>query len=104
MLKRPLCYLSDMKKLTTLAITFGITFSFIYIITLSYSHVNLSDSIILYRENQMQNLILNGNVTENKCNYGKNGPKILCAVFTYQKNYATKATAVNNTWGIYFIL
>ena len=101
MLKRPIFYPSDLRKLTTLAVAFGIAFSFVYIITLSYSHVNISESLIMYRENHMLNLMFNGNLTRNTCNYGRNGPRILCAVFTYQKNYATKATAVNNTWGIF---
>jgi hypothetical protein len=35
----------------------------------------------------------------NKCNYGEEGPRILCTVFTYRKNFLTKAIAVNNTWG-----
>jgi hypothetical protein len=99
MLKRSLCYPNDLRKLMTLVITFGMTFSFIYIITLNYSHVNVSESIIMYRENHLLNLKYNGSLTQNRCNFGKNGPRILCAVFTYQKNYATKATAVNNTWG-----
>jgi hypothetical protein len=35
----------------------------------------------------------------NKCNYGEEGPRILCVVFTYKKNFLTKAIAVNQTWG-----
>jgi glycoprotein-N-acetylgalactosamine 3-beta-galactosyltransferase len=34
-----------------------------------------------------------------KCGYGPNGPRILCVVLTYPKNYKTKAKAVAETWG-----
>lgn len=37
-----------------------------------------------------------------KCNYGRNGPKVYCAIITNFNNLATKAMSVNNTWGIFF--
>lgn len=35
----------------------------------------------------------------NVCNYGKSGPRILCAVYTYKKNHASRALMVHKTWG-----
>ena len=35
----------------------------------------------------------------NKCNYGPNGPRIYCAAVTHYGNLATKALAINQTWG-----
>lgn len=40
-----------------------------------------------------------GKTIINKCNYGPNGPKIYCAAVTHYGNLATKALAVNQTWG-----
>ena len=36
---------------------------------------------------------------KNPCGYGTNGPKILCTVFTYKKNFDLKAQYVDQTWG-----
>lgn len=36
---------------------------------------------------------------KNMCGYGSNGPRILCTVFTYKKNFKLKAKYVDKTWG-----
>lgn len=36
---------------------------------------------------------------DNICGYGNNGPRILCTVFTYKKNFNLKAQYVDKTWG-----
>lgn len=43
--------------------------------------------------------IINFYDKKNKCDYGPKGPRILCAVFTYEKNHKTKAVSVDKTWG-----
>jgi hypothetical protein len=51
-----------------------------------------------------KNLLLVKNIQheiDNKCGYGPNGPRILCAVFTYEGNFKTKAKAVVDTWAKY---
>ena len=35
----------------------------------------------------------------NPCNYSKNGPRILCGIYTYPKNHNKSALAMFNTWG-----
>lgn len=80
------------RKSVAYAISIGVLIPFIYITSLGYTSIhNLSK----LKENQ----IYNEHASYNKCGYGSNGPRILCAVFTHAKNYENKATAVNNTWG-----
>ena len=106
--KRSLCCQNYTRKLTLLTLSFGITFCIIY----TYKKNNyMLNSIfnrtwsqnIIFSGNWTPNTLFNGNWIQNNCNYGKNGQRILCAVFTYEQNYPTKATAVNNTWGIFLL-
>ncbi len=53
------------------------------------------DDIILNKPQDIYTSILE----KNPCNYGSNGPRILCTVFTYKKNFNLKAQYVDQTWG-----
>lgn len=60
----------------------------------------LSDETLINRKSSGLNLLnMIGLTNDNKCNYDKNGPRILCAVFTHKANFESKAAAVNKTWG-----
>lgn len=63
--------------------------------------------IVLFPNNKHQNVsrtdlassLTIKNASQQKCNYGSKGPRILCCVITHFGNLETKVVAVNNTWG-----
>lgn len=71
-----------------------------FIIILTFGILSISTFWLLTNDNQYDQYTMPSlEKAINKCNYGPNGPKIYCAVVTHYGNLATKALAVNKTWG-----
>lgn len=71
-----------------------------FIIILTCGIFSISIFLMLTNDNQYEQYTMRQSVkTINKCNYGPNGPRIYCAAVTHYGNLATKALAVNQTWG-----
>lgn len=89
---------------------FGIIISLVYNTAMYFSLLKTSDKNSLFEYHSFVKKILEetNNLkyvkkdnldTKNICDYNKNGPRILCTVFTYKKNFRLKAQYVDETWG-----
>jgi len=64
---------------------------------LDYLLLKNQQNLYIQEKTTLQNLELVKSI--NPCNYGINGPRVLCTVFTYKKNFNLKAQYVDQTWG-----
>ena len=89
---------SNMERYIRTAFLFSIGL-FCGILINLYSNLNLNYNYCKIEEIEQNTKLLNEkNIIYTKCDYNRNGPRILCAVFTHAKAHS-KVHYVHNTWG-----
>lgn len=100
---------------------FGIALSLMYNSAMYFSLMSASKEVSSLEYKALVDSLVSGKVTkerksfiENKsevlqlkpstsatniCGYDRTGPRILCTIFTYKKNFNLKAQYVDKTWG-----
>lgn len=98
-------------KQFTIGFLFGVIVSLIYNLAMYYGvfieayqnekNTNMPNSLKLSKNcfEKSEKTLTNFLESENKCAYSKKGPRILCTIFTYKKNFDLKAKYVEQTWG-----
>ncbi len=85
---------NNLKKFLILFGVFSLLFLFLNYNLNSGQTQDIYESIY-YNDSRINEKI---EIIKNKCNYGPNGPRILCAVFTHVSSHKTKLLAVHKTW------
>ena len=78
-----------------------------FVLILFFNDQNNSMGILKKNLNSTKDDLKNGefkwnsdtsNIIKTKCNYGENGPRVLCAIFTHKAVHKTTLPPVHNTW------